>query len=171
MAPPAYSRWIARTPKPRETKRNRRRTAASTYTASPGQLPLVADLVESLIGIPGAVAVMRAARGDAAAPPPPGGGPAYLLYYRATLEAADLRELAFEGDAAEPGAWGRRMNGGASLTVEGRRVEVIYRQRAGPAPGGPRILRSRLGRSPQPGALGLWPWPPGSRPSAPASGV
>jgi hypothetical protein len=87
----------------------------------------VADLVESLMGIPSAVAVMRAARGNAAAPPPPGGEPAYLLYYRGTLDAADLRKLPFEGEAAEPGAWGRLMNGGASFTVEGRRVEVLYR--------------------------------------------
>ena len=78
------------------------------------------------MGIPSAVAVMRAARGDAAAPPPPGGEPAYLLYYRGTLDAAELLKLEFEGDVGEPGMWGRLMNGGASLTVEGRRVEVIY---------------------------------------------
>ena len=63
------------------------------------------------MGIPSAVAVMRAARGDAAAPPPPGGGPAYLLYYRGTLDAAELRKLEFEGDVGEPGMWGRLMNG------------------------------------------------------------
>ena len=79
------------------------------------------------MGITSAVAVMRAARGDAAAPAPPGREPAYLLYYRGPLDAANLRELPFEGDVAEPGAWGRLMNGGASLTVDGRRVEVIYR--------------------------------------------
>jgi hypothetical protein len=87
----------------------------------------VAALVESLMGIPSAVAVMRAARGDAAAPPPPGGEPDYLLYYRGTLDAAELRKLEFEGDVGETGMWRRLMNGGASLTVEGRRVEVIYR--------------------------------------------
>ena len=43
-------------------------------------------------------------------------------------------------------------------------------QRAGP----PTRARSSdlvWGRSPQPGAPGLWAWPPGSRRSAPASGV
>ena len=88
------------------------------------------------MGIPSAVAVMRAARGDAAAPPPPGGEPAYLLYYRGTLDAAELRKLEFEGDVGEPGMWRRLMNGGASLTVEGRRVEVIYRDLDAPSSAG-----------------------------------
>lgn len=79
------------------------------------------------MAIPGAVAVARAGGGDMATPAPPGGEPPYLLYYRGTLDAAHLRKLGFEGDVAEPGAWGRLMNGGASLAVEGRRAEVIYR--------------------------------------------
>lgn len=87
----------------------------------------MADLVESLIGIPGAVAVARAGGEDPTWPAAPGGEPAYLLYYRGTLDAARIRKLGFEGEVAEPGDWGRLMNGGASLTVEGRRVEVIYR--------------------------------------------
>jgi hypothetical protein len=87
----------------------------------------VADLIESLIGIPGAVAVARAGGEDVARPAPPTGEPACLLYYRGTLDAADLRRLGSEGDVAEPGVWGRLMNGGASLTVEGRRADVVYR--------------------------------------------
>jgi len=87
----------------------------------------VADLVESLIGIPGAVAVARAGGEDPTWPAAPGGEPAYLLYYRGTLDAARLRNLGYEGDVAEPGVWGRLMSGGASLTVEGRRADVIYR--------------------------------------------
>jgi len=87
----------------------------------------VADLVESLIGIPGAVAVARAGGEDPTRPAAPGGEPAYLLYYRGTLDAARLRNLGYEGDVAEPGVWGRLMSGGASLTVEGRRADVIYR--------------------------------------------
>jgi hypothetical protein len=42
---------------------------------------VVADLVESLMGIPGVVAVARAGGEDTAAPVLPGGEPAYLLYY------------------------------------------------------------------------------------------
>jgi hypothetical protein len=87
----------------------------------------VADLIENLIGIPGAVAVTRAGGEDAARPAPPAGEPAYLLYYRGTLDAAEVRNLGSEGDVAEPGVWGRLMNGGASLMVEGRRVDVLYR--------------------------------------------
>lgn len=87
----------------------------------------MADLVESLIGIPGAVAVARAGGEDPTWPAAPGGEPAYLLYYRGTLDAARLRKLGFEGEVAEPGVWGRLMNGGASFTVEGRRADVIYR--------------------------------------------
>ena len=87
----------------------------------------MADLVESLIGIPGAVAVARAGGEDPTWPAAPGGEPAYLLYYRGTLDAARLRNLGYEGDVAEPGVWGRLMSGGASLTVEGRRADVNYR--------------------------------------------
>lgn len=86
----------------------------------------MADLIESLIGIPGAVAVARAG-GDVARPAPPGAEPAYLLYYRRTLDAGDLRNLGFEGEVSPPGAWGRLLNGGASLEVENRRVELFYR--------------------------------------------
>ena len=89
----------------------------------------MSDLIESLIGIPGAVAVARAGGEDVARPAPPGAEPAYLLYYRGTLDAGDLRKLGFEGEVAKPGAWGRLMNGGASLTVEGGRVDVVYRDR------------------------------------------
>ncbi len=87
----------------------------------------MADLVESLIGIPGAVAVARAGGEDPTWPAAPGGEPAFLLYYRGTLDAARLRNLEFEGDVAEPGVWGRLMDGGASFTVEGRRVDIVYR--------------------------------------------
>jgi hypothetical protein len=88
----------------------------------------VADLIESLIGIPGVVAVARAG-GEDVARPAPGAEPAYLLYYRGRLDAGDLRKLRFEGEVAKPGTWGRLMNGGASLTVEGRRVDLLYRDR------------------------------------------
>ena len=88
---------------------------------------VVADLVESLMGIPGTVAVARAGGADAAGPAPLGAEPAYLLYYRGTLDAAALRKLEFEGEVGEPGVRGRLLNGGASLTVERRPVDVAYR--------------------------------------------
>jgi hypothetical protein len=67
----------------------------------------VADLVESLMAIPGVVGVARA-RGDDAARPGPPGERAYLAYYRGTLDNAELRKLELEAgvihrdlDAAE----------------------------------------------------------------------
>ena len=38
-----------------------------------------------------------------------------------------MRALGFEGQAVEPGEWGRLVNGGAALTVEGERVDLLYR--------------------------------------------
>src|SRR3954471_5857863 len=53
------------------------------------------------------------------------------LYYRSSAgdrpQAADLRELGYEGYVVEVGEWGRLMNGGGWLTVDGVRVDVLYR--------------------------------------------
>jgi hypothetical protein len=57
----------------------------------------VADLVETLMAIPGVVAVARARREEAFAPSP-AEGPAYLLYYRGTFDHAELGKLELEGD-------------------------------------------------------------------------
>jgi hypothetical protein len=38
-----------------------------------------------------------------------------------------VRALGFEGTVVEPGEWGRLANGGARLTVEGQRVDLLYR--------------------------------------------
>jgi hypothetical protein len=45
----------------------------------------VAELVESVMAIPGAVAVAHARREDGTGPGAPGGQPPYLLYYRGKL--------------------------------------------------------------------------------------
>ena len=49
------------------------------------------------------------------------------LYYRGRIQADDVRALGFEGTVVEPGQWGRLVNGGAWLTVEGQRVDLLYR--------------------------------------------
>jgi hypothetical protein len=74
----------------------------------------------------GAVAVMRA---EPSMQPGrrPGGEPAYVLYYGGTLDAGELRKLAFEAEVAEPSVGGRPIDGGATLTIEGKRVDVIFR--------------------------------------------
>ncbi|WP_445282068.1 nucleotidyltransferase domain-containing protein [Streptomyces sp. DSM 118148] len=54
------------------------------------------------------------------------------LYYRPPLETAALRRLAAEltggpVEVTEPGGWGPWVDGGGWLTIDGRRVDWIYR--------------------------------------------
>ncbi len=50
------------------------------------------------------------------------------VYYRGDFDPADLRAVGWEGEVSEIGAWGGGVfNGGAWLTIEGRRVDVHYR--------------------------------------------
>ncbi|GAB2963434.1 nucleotidyltransferase domain-containing protein [Streptomyces pseudoechinosporeus] len=50
------------------------------------------------------------------------------LYYRGDFAPADLRALGWPGEVSEVGGWGGGVfNGGAWLTIEGRRVDVHYR--------------------------------------------
>ena len=49
------------------------------------------------------------------------------LYYRGRLEPAEIVALGWPGRVFAPGEWGRIMNGGAWLTVDGTRVDLIYR--------------------------------------------
>jgi len=50
------------------------------------------------------------------------------VYYRGTFDPQDLRDLDWDGEVSELGAWGGGVfNGGAWLTVDGRRVDVHYR--------------------------------------------
>ncbi|MEV5103505.1 nucleotidyltransferase domain-containing protein [Streptomyces massasporeus] len=50
------------------------------------------------------------------------------VYYRGAFDPADLRAVGWEGEVCDIGAWGGGVfNGGAWLTIEGRRVDVHYR--------------------------------------------
>ncbi|MEU3944877.1 nucleotidyltransferase domain-containing protein [Streptomyces sp. NPDC029526] len=50
------------------------------------------------------------------------------VYYRGAFDPDDLRAVGWEGEVSEIGGWGGGVfNGGAWLTVEGRRVDVHYR--------------------------------------------
>lgn len=49
------------------------------------------------------------------------------LYYRGTIDAADVRALGWPGEVTGPGGWGPVVNGGAWLTVDGQRVDLCYR--------------------------------------------
>ena len=50
------------------------------------------------------------------------------IYYRGRFEPAELRAIGWDGEVSELGEWGGGVfNGGAWLTVDGRRVDVHYR--------------------------------------------
>jgi hypothetical protein len=48
------------------------------------------------------------------------------LHYRGTLDPDDVRALGFGGQVFAPHEWGPVINGGAWLTVDGERVDLIY---------------------------------------------
>src|SRR4051812_48916661 len=83
-------------------------------------------LAERLARIPGVVAVtLGGSRATGLAQP--GSDWDFGLYYRGSIDAEDVRALGFDGTVVEPGEWGRLMNGGAWLTVDGTRVDLLYR--------------------------------------------
>jgi Nucleotidyltransferase domain len=49
------------------------------------------------------------------------------LYYRGTINPDDIRGLGWPGQVFAPGEWGRLVNGGAWLHVDGAAVDLIYR--------------------------------------------
>ncbi|MFE9494741.1 nucleotidyltransferase domain-containing protein [Streptomyces collinus] len=50
------------------------------------------------------------------------------VYYRGAFDPADLRSVGWEGEVSEIGGWGGGVfNGGAWLTIDGRKVDVHYR--------------------------------------------
>ena len=49
------------------------------------------------------------------------------LYYRGTIDPDDVRALGLPGQVFAPGEWGRLVNGGAWLRVDGVAVDLIYR--------------------------------------------
>lgn len=52
----------------------------------------------------------------------------FALYYRGDFDPAGLRAVGWEGEVSEVGGWGGGVfNGGAWLTVDGRRADVHYR--------------------------------------------
>lgn len=49
------------------------------------------------------------------------------LYYRGGIETDAIRAIGYRGQVVEPGEWGRIVNGGAWLEVDGERVDLLYR--------------------------------------------
>ena len=84
---------------------------------------VVAELVDLLASIPGAVAVVLG--GSRALGSNDAGSDWDLgLYYRGSI---DLTALAARGTVFPPGSWGRLMNGGAWLRCGEEKVDVILR--------------------------------------------
>lgn len=83
----------------------------------------VAELVELLASLPGAVAVTLG--GSRSLGSHDAGSDWDLgLYYRGSL---DLTALAARGTVFSPGSWGRLMNGGAWLRCGEEKVDVLLR--------------------------------------------
>jgi predicted nucleotidyltransferase len=50
------------------------------------------------------------------------------LYYRDGFDASSVRALGYRGTVVEPGEWGRLVNGGAWLIIDGEQVDILYRE-------------------------------------------
>jgi predicted nucleotidyltransferase len=88
--------------------------------------PGVERLAERLKAIPGVVAV--ALGGSRAAGTATGASDwDFGLYYRGEIDVQAVRDLGYAGTVVEPGEWGRLVNGGAWLEVDGVRVDLLYR--------------------------------------------
>src|SRR5689334_5890374 len=83
-------------------------------------------LAERLAAIPGVVAVtLGGSRATGTAVE--GSDWDFGLYYRGGLDPADITALGWPGRVFAPGEWGTIVNGGAWLTVDGAKVDLIYR--------------------------------------------
>jgi hypothetical protein len=87
---------------------------------------VVESIAPRLAAIPGVVAVTlggsRATNSAVA-----GSDWDFGLYYRGRLDPADIVALGWPGRVFAPGEWGRVINGGAWLTIDGTKVDLIYR--------------------------------------------
>jgi hypothetical protein len=87
------------------------------------------DLVDRLKQIPGVVAVTLGgsqAVGTATADSDWDFG----LYYHEAIDPSHIEALGWAGEVYGVGEWGRIVNGGAWLTVDGAKVDLIYRDLA-----------------------------------------
>jgi hypothetical protein len=92
--------------------------------SSPVPLPApIQELVELLIDMPGACAVaLGGSRADGSVDARSDWD--FAVYYRGALDTAPLSA---RGTVHPPGSWGRIMNGGAWLVMDGTKVDVLLR--------------------------------------------
>jgi hypothetical protein len=83
-------------------------------------------IASQLAAIPGVVAVTLAGS-RATNTAVEGSDWDFGLYYRGRLDPANVAALGWPGRVFAPGEWGRIVNGGSRLTIDGTKVDVIYR--------------------------------------------
>jgi Nucleotidyltransferase domain len=99
---------------------------ASLLTATRKTCGGMRHLAERLREIPGVVAVaLGGSRAQGTARDDSDWD--FGLYYRGAIDPGEVRALGFEGELVEPGEWGRWAGGGGRSTVEGQRVDLLYR--------------------------------------------
>jgi Nucleotidyltransferase domain len=83
-------------------------------------------LAERLAEVPGVVAVaLGGSRAQGTERPDSDWD--FGLYYRETIDPEAIRGLGYPGDVVAPGEWAYPMNGGAWLTVQRQKVDLLYR--------------------------------------------
>lgn len=87
---------------------------------------VVDELVPRLAGLPGVEAIVLGGS-RAKGTHRPDSDWDFGLYYRGSFDATALTSLGHQGHAAQPGEWGRIVNGGAWLSVDGQPVDVLLR--------------------------------------------
>ena len=85
----------------------------------------IATLVDHIASLPHVLAVISRDP-DVSAINAPAGAWSLGVYYRGDFDPEGLRHL--QGTVTAPGDWGRIMNGGATLTIDGQRVDLHYRE-------------------------------------------
>ena len=87
----------------------------------------LASVADRLAALPGVRAVTLGGS-RAQGTHEPGSDWDLAVYYRDHFDPAGLRAVGWEGEVSEVGGWGGGVfNGGAWLTIDGRRVDVHYR--------------------------------------------
>jgi predicted nucleotidyltransferase len=87
---------------------------------------VVDELVPKLAALPGVHAVvLGGSRAQGTAGPESDWD--FGVYYRGDFDAEVLRRLGYRAHVAQPGEWGRIVNGGAWMSVLGQRVDVLLR--------------------------------------------